>query len=100
MQRRLLIALPVAVVGAWGAARAKAQSVELRESDPEALAVDYRADAQRVDRAQSPQYRPGQTCANCNLFYPDAGSPLGGCQYFLGKDVAAAGWCKVWAAKA
>ena len=99
MQRRLLIALPIMVWGAWRAGRAAAQSVELQESDPEALAVAYCADASKVDRVKNPKYRPGQSCANCSLFFAPPGSPLGGCQYFLGKDVAAAGWCNVWEAK-
>jgi hypothetical protein len=98
-RRRLLFTLSAVVSVSLVPDLASAQSSELKETDPEATAVAYKADARKVDRAKSPQYKPGQTCANCSQFFPQDGSPLGGCQLFLGKDVAAAGWCNAWEAK-
>ena len=98
-RRRLISAFPAAVFAAVQPGAARAQSTELKETDPEALAFEYKADAGQVDPGKSPKYKPGQTCANCGLFYPQAGSPVGGCQLFMGKDVAAIGWCKGWDAK-
>ena len=40
----------------------------------------------------------GQTCANCML-YQGGTAASGACAIFPGKDVAAAGYCKSWAAK-
>ena len=93
-----LHALPAAALLAGTAARA--QDAMLKETDPEAMAVDYHADAARVDRAKSPAYRPGQTCANCSLYGGNAGDATGGCGYFFGKQVAAIGWCTAWDKKA
>lgn len=39
----------------------------------------------------------GQDCSNCN-FYKGGKAAKGPCLIFGGKDVAAAGWCKTWAA--
>lgn len=98
-RRQLFLLLPAALAGPCATRLAQAQSSELKESDPEAVALDYVADARRVDRKRQPKYQPGQTCANCSLYVPQAGSPLGGCQLFYGKDVAAIGWCNAWEAK-
>ena len=101
MRRRdLILTFPIVMSTALRPGEAQSQSVELKESDAEAIAVEYRADASKVDPTKSPKYKPGQTCASCNLFFPQAGSSLGGCQLFYGKDVAAAGWCNAWEAKA
>jgi len=98
-RRRLILGVPVVVFAGVRASAANAQSTELKESDSEAVAFEYKADASKVDPAKSPKYKPGQTCANCGLFFPQAGAPLGGCQLFMGKDVAAIGWCNAWEAK-
>jgi hypothetical protein len=82
-----------------GLAQAQSQPL-LQESDDEAKAVDYRADASKVDKAKSPKYAPGQTCANCSLYAPDGNRPSGGCGLFYGKDVLAKGWCNAWEKKA
>ena len=100
MRRRdILLKLPLVVIAPLSAERVSAQSVELKETDPEALAVSYHSNAKKVDPAKNPKFRPGQSCLSCGLFVPQPDSPLGGCQLFYGKDVAAAGWCNVWEAK-
>ena len=101
-RRQLLQVLRVLPAAALLAGpRARAQEADLlKESDSEALAVDYHADAARVARSRSPQYEPGQTCANCSLFGGEAGDASGGCGLFFGKQVAAIGWCKAWEKKA
>ena len=97
-RRRLILLVPIAAFAPLrpGAAANAQESIDLKESDPEGIAFEYKADASKVDRAKSPSYKPGQTCANCALFFPQAGSPTGGCGLFMGKDVAAIGWCKAW----
>ena len=100
MRRRdILTKLPLLVSAPLCAERVTAQSAELKETDPEALAVSYRTNAKKVDPAKNPKFRPGQSCLSCGLFVPQPDSPVGGCQLFYGKDVAAAGWCNVWEEK-
>lgn len=99
-RRRLVLSLPAVVVASIQPRAVNAQSTELQESDPEAIALQYKADAAKVDRTKSPSYKPGQTCATCSLFVPEAGSPRGACQVILGKDVTAVGWCNAWEKKA
>ena len=99
-RRHLNLVLPIVVLAAIRPRVANSQSAELKESDPEAIAVEYKTDATKVDRAKSQKYKAGQICSNCGLFFPQAGSAVGGCQLFLGKDVAALGWCNAWEAKA
>lgn len=97
LSRRQLLWLAPALC----AAPALAQSQNLlQESDDEAKATGYRADAGQVDRAKFPKYAPGQTCANCSLFAPDGDKPSGGCALFYGKDVLAKGWCNSWEKRA
>jgi len=71
----------------------------LQESDPGARGVAYHADAAKVDPQKNPDYRPGQTCANCALYVGAPGAARGGCGLFFGKDVAARGWCNAWERK-
>jgi hypothetical protein len=94
-RRRLIQLAPL--LGA-GVAAAQGQPL-LQEGDDEAKAVDYHADASKVDRAKSPRYAPGQTCANCALYAPDGDRPSGGCGLFYGKDVLAKAWCNAWEKK-
>ena len=86
-----VLALPVA-------ARA-ADTPLLAETDAEAIALDYKADAARVDRAKFPAYATGQTCSNCSLYAGEPGAATGGCGLFFGKEVAAKGWCRAWEKK-
>jgi hypothetical protein len=95
-RRRLIQLMPLL---GTGLAHAQSQPL-LKESDDEAKAVDYHADASKVDKAKSPKYAPGQTCANCSLYAPDGNGPSGGCGLFYGKDVLAKGWCNAWEKKA
>ena len=68
----------------------------LDEADPTAVALKYVADATKAD----PALRPGERfCNNCALYTGDAGSAAAPCSIFPGKQVAAAGWCSVWAPK-
>ena len=70
------------------------------ETDPQAGALGYKADASKVDKAKFPKYAAGQVCANCALFQGKADAVAGGCSLFAGKQVAGKGWCSAWAKKA
>jgi len=72
----------------------------LREAVQGCRGCPLYADATQVDKAKSPKYAPGQSCANCSLYAPDGEKPTGGCALFYGKDVLAKGWCNAWEKKA
>jgi hypothetical protein len=72
----------------------------LAESDSQALALGYKADATKVDKAKQPKYASGQLCSNCALFQGAPSAAAAGCPLFAGKQVAAKGWCSAYAKKA
>lgn len=71
----------------------------LDEKDPQAKALGYVIDANKVDANSNPTYKPGQTCANCLQIAGKDGEPFRPCNLFPGKTVAAHGWCKAWVKK-
>ena len=70
------------------------------ETDPQAAALGYKADASKVDKAKFAKYAPPQACANCALYQGKADAASGGCALFAGKQVSAKGWCSAYAKKA
>jgi len=72
----------------------------LLETDTTAIALGYKADASKADKAKFPKYAAGQQCNNCALYQGKATDATGGCPLFAGKSVAAKGWCSAWAKKA
>lgn len=69
------------------------------ETDPQAAALGYKADATKVDKVKYPKYAAGQHCASCQLYQgPATGN--GNCALFAGKSVHAAGWCSAYMKKA
>lgn len=72
----------------------------LTEDDPQARSLSYVHDANDIDSAKQPRYRPGQVCRNCALYQGAAEEEWGNCSIFPGRQVNAAGWCSVYAPKA
>lgn len=68
-------------------------------NDAQAKSLGYIHDATKVDAKANANYKPGQICANCIQYTGKAGAAEGGCNLFPGKNVKAAGWCKVWVLK-
>lgn len=91
------VAVPVAAVFASrdAAAQAAASMPKLDVNDPVAKALMYVHDAKQ---AKGPNYKAGQTCANCVQIQGTTGE-WRGCTAFPGKLVNANGWCSAWAAK-
>ena len=100
--RRIFVIQTVAGAGALAVAHlARAQTpAMLMETDPQAMALGYKADATKVDKAKFPKYVAGEHCANCALYQGKATDPAAGCPLFAGKHVAGKGWCSAWAKKA
>lgn len=71
----------------------------LSESDPQAIALGYKTDATKVDKAKYPQHKAGHVCSNCNFYQGKATDAMAPCQLFGGKLVAAKGWCSGYAMK-
>ena len=70
------------------------------ETDPQAAALGYKANATTVDKAKYAKYAAGQECDNCALFQGKVGDATGGCSLFGTKKVAGKGWCSAYAKKA
>ena len=88
----------VCCVALGAASSSSAQSMVI-ETDAQASALGYKADATKVDKAKQPKYAAGQICGNCALFQAAAGAAAGGCPLFAGKQVAGKGWCTGYAKK-
>ena len=69
------------------------------DADPQAVALGYKSDATKADKAKYPKYAAGQACNNCALYQGAAGSASGPCPLFAGKQVSAKGWCSAYAKK-
>ncbi|WP_297727343.1 high-potential iron-sulfur protein [Limnohabitans sp. Rim8] len=98
--RRVFIMQAIAVSGAVLTAQQVAAQAALAESDAQAVALGYKTDASKVDKAKQTKYAAGQVCSNCALFQAASGAAAGACPLFAGKQVAAKGWCTAWAKKA
>ena len=72
----------------------------LAESDPTAMALGYKEDATKVDKAKFAVYKPGSMCENCKFWTGKAGDAYGPCSLFPGKATAAKGWCSGYNPKA
>ena len=88
-----------AVSGALLAGHVQAQGAMLAETDPQAVALGYKADATKTDKVKFPKYAAGQMCSNCALYQGKPADAAGGCPLFAGKQVAGKGWCSAWAKK-
>ncbi len=80
------------------AGTAQAQAM-VAETDAQAAALGYKADATKVDKTKFPKYAAGQNCGSCALYQGKAGDAAGGCPIFAGKQVAAKGWCNSYVKK-
>jgi len=81
-------------------AQAQAAAPMVQESEPQAVALGYKSDATKVDKAKFTKYAAGQNCANCALYQGKPTDAAAGCPLFAGKQVGAKAWCSAWAKKA
>ena len=92
--------IKVASAGAMVSATSYASAQAMvAETDPQAAALGYKADASKVDKSKYPKYAAGNVCSNCALYQAAVNSNAGACPLFAGKQVAAKGWCNAWAKK-
>jgi len=104
-RRQMLGVTVTAAAGLSGAAKFAQAAADpasfphLDEKDPTAVALKYVHDAKQVDPKKSPNYKPGQHCANCLQITGKDGDAWRPCNIFPKKLVAAGGWCSVWVHK-
>jgi hypothetical protein len=97
-RRTFMMQAVVGLSAVGGSVWVQAQPM-LAETDTQAAALGYKADATKVDKAKQAKYAAGQICGNCVLFQGAATAAAGGCPLFAGKQVAGKGWCNAWAKK-
>jgi High potential iron-sulfur protein len=95
-----LAAIAVAEPAAFAQApKPGAQPKRVDENEQQALALGYKHDAAKVDKAKFKNFQAGQLCSNCNLFKGKADDAWGPCDIFGGREVNANGWCAAWVKK-
>lgn len=97
-RRVFMIQVAASCLGLGVLAHANAQTM-LAETDPQAVALGYKADASKVDKTKQVKYAKGQACGNCALYQGAAGSTAGACPLFAAKQVSSKGWCSAYAKK-
>lgn len=91
----------VAVLGERAFGEQAGAAARLEESNPTAVALGYRHDANDVDVDRFPKRASEegkmQFCDNCLHYKPSQDEEgWGPCAIFPGFNVAAKGWCNVW----
>lgn len=101
--RRTFVIQSIAGAGLLASTRlvqAQAAAPLVVETDPQAVALGYKSDTTKVDKAKYPKHANEQNCANCALYQGKPTDAAGGCPLFAGKQVGAKAWCSAWAKKA
>lgn len=73
----------------------QAMAAKLLPTDPQAAKVGYVEDAGKADVKHFPNYKAGETCANCMLIQLRYGF-YRPCKLFPNNVVSAKGWCSAW----
>lgn len=90
----------LAMASHTGISMAQATKPHLDEADPQAEKLGYKHDATKVDKKKFPTYKPGEACANCQLFQAkSAKDEWAPCPIYPGKQVNAKGWCSSYTKK-
>lgn len=98
---RTVATIPViALLGEGAIAEEAAATAKLDESNPTAVALGYKHDANDVDvdrfAKRATEEGKQQFCDNCLHYKPSDEEGWGPCAIFPGFNVAAKGWCNVW----
>ena len=96
----LITSLGAASALALASRQALADAPKVAENDPTAVALGYKMDATKVDKAKYPKHAAGEDCGNCNFFQGKPTDAFAPCQIFGGKQVAGKGWCSAYVKKA
>jgi hypothetical protein len=100
-RRQFVIQFSAASAAISTAHFASAQAAPMvAETDPQAKALGYFANATKTDKVKYPKYAAGQVCSNCALYQGKPEDKAAGCPLFAGKQVSGKAWCSAWAKKA
>lgn len=66
----------------------------LRETEPDAVTLEYTPDSSRLDASAHPAFQPGSRCARCYFFQGRDDSDVAPCSVFSGWRVSPRGWCR------
>ena len=98
---RRTFVLTLVAASPFAASLASAQATaKLEENDPQAVALGYKADSTKVDKAKYPQHTPAQVCSGCNFYQGKPTDAMAPCQIFANKQVPAKAWCSAYVKKA
>ena len=100
MENRRIFMLQCSLASVFLADSALGDTAMLAETDAQAVALGYKADATRVDKQKYPNYAAGQHCGVCAIYQGKPADKSGVCPLYAGKQVAGAGWCSAWSKKA
>jgi hypothetical protein len=68
----------------------------LKEDDPTAVALGYKEDTTKVDKAKYPNHKDDQICSGCLLAPVSIEGDRIACAAFQNKLVTKKGWCKAY----
>ncbi|RYF35473.1 MAG: hypothetical protein EOO26_00585 [Comamonadaceae bacterium] len=98
--RRAFVMCVVAGGPVLAASQVAAQAAAVSETDPQAVALGFKNDTTKVDKAKFPKHEATQVCSGCQLFQGKPSDANGPCALFSMKTVPAKGWCSSWVKKA
>jgi hypothetical protein len=99
-RRRTLLKLGSMAIAVTALPQTASAQVRLEENDPQAVALGYRHDTTKVDKAKWPKHSADQKCSNCQLYTGKPTDATAPCSLFGNKLVAGNGWCSVWTKRA
>ncbi len=97
--RRTFFIQSVVGISAIASGKLALAAEAVKETDPQAVGLGYKADATKTDKTKYPKYAAGQQCSSCALYQGKPTDAAGGCAIFPGKEVAGKGWCSAYAKK-
>jgi High potential iron-sulfur protein len=99
--RRAFVMCVVAGSPVFAASQVAAQAAAaVSETDAQAVALGFKNDTTKVDKAKFPKHEAAQICGNCALFQGKPSDAIAPCALFSMKTVPAKGWCSSWVKKA
>ncbi len=66
--RRAFVMCVVAGTPVFGASQVAAQAAAVSETDPQAVALGFKNDTTKVDKAKFPKHEVSQVCGGCALY--------------------------------
>jgi len=89
---------PVILIGHSGKVFAD-ELPHLSEDNPQARALGYLHDSEKVDQGKYANHNKEQRCGNCQLIQGQDDQEWRACAIFPGQAVNNKGWCSAWSKK-